>query len=90
MTELTQTELGRLAELLTAAGEPVAGTLRATVLTGGRSNLTYRLDDGVSSWAMRRPPHGGVIESAHDVAREYRVVDALQDTPVPVARTVVM
>lgn len=89
MTELTETELDRLAVLLTGAGESVAGPLTATLLTGGRSNLTYRLDDGVSAWAMRRPPHGGVIESAHDVVREYRVVDALQRTPVPVARTVV-
>lgn len=88
MTELTSTELGRLGDLLARVGEPVAGPLSATLLTGGRSNLTYRLDDGVSSWAMRRPPHGGIIESAHDVVREYRVVEALQGTDVPVARTV--
>lgn len=89
MTDLTPAELERLADLLDGAGEPVAGPLTATPLTGGRSNLTYRLDDGVSAWAMRRPPHGGVIESAHDVVREYRVVHALQGTDVPVARTVV-
>lgn len=89
MTRLTAEELERLAVLLSGAGEPVAGPLTATLLTGGRSNLTYRLDDGASAWAMRRPPHGGIIQSAHDVAREYRVVDALQATPVPVARTVV-
>ncbi|MBJ7357768.1 phosphotransferase family protein [Nocardioides sp.] len=89
MTDLTPAELDRLTRLLTGAGETVVGPLTATLLTGGRSNLTYRLDDGVSAWALRRPPHGGVIESAHDVVREYRVVDALQGTPVPVARTVV-
>ncbi len=90
MTELTPTELDRLVDLLHDAGEPVAGPLAATLLTGGRSNLTYRLDDGgASAWVVRRAPHGGVIESAHDVTREYRVVDALQDTAVPVARTVV-
>lgn len=88
MSELTPTELGRLADLLAGAGEPVAGPLAGTLLTGGRSNLTYRLDDGISSWVMRRAPHGGVIESAHDVAREYRVVEALQASAVPVARTV--
>jgi aminoglycoside phosphotransferase (APT) family kinase protein len=81
--------LARLAELLAGAGEPVAGPLSATLVTGGRSNLTYRVDDGVSSWAVRRPPTGGIVGSAHDVVREYRVVSALGGTPVPVARAVV-
>ena len=89
MAELTAGELDRLAALLARAGEPVAGTLRSSLLTGGRSNLTYRLDDGTSSWAMRRPPAGGVVGSAHDVVREYRVVRALGGTGVPVARAVV-
>ena len=88
MTDLGDDELRRLVDLLTGAGEPVRGPLRATLLTGGRSNLTYRLEDDVAAWALRRPPHGGVIESAHDVGREYRVVDALQGSDVPVARTV--
>lgn len=90
MSELTPTELARLATFLEDAGEVVAGPLTATLLTGGRSNLTYRLTAGDTSWVMRRPPHGGVIESAHDVAREFRVVHGLQSTPVPVARTVAL
>lgn len=89
MTVLTDAELGRLADLLDGAGEPVRRPLTATVLAGGRSNLTYRLDDGASSWAVRRPPHGGVIESAHDVVREFRIVEALQGAGLPVARTIV-
>lgn len=89
MTALTDSELDRLVELLEGAGESVRRPLAATAMTGGRSNLTFRLDDGVSSWVARRPPHAGVIESAHDVAREFRIVDALQGTDVPVARTVV-
>jgi aminoglycoside phosphotransferase (APT) family kinase protein len=88
MAELTVDELARLAGWLSGAGEPVAGPLRATLLTGGRSNLTYRLDDGVASWALRRPPLGGVVGSAHDVVREFRVVAALGDSAVPVARAV--
>ena len=39
---------------------------------------------------LRRPPLHGLTPSAHDMAREYRVVAALQDTPVPVARAVTM
>lgn len=88
MTELSPTELDRLSRFLSDAGETVGSPLCATVLTGGRSNLTYRLDDGRSAWVMRRPPHSGVIESAHDVVREYRVVEALQGSDVPVARAV--
>ncbi len=88
MAELTPGELDGLAALLARAGEPVTGALTASMLTGGRSNLTYRIDDGVSSWALRRPPEGGVVGSAHDVVREYRVVCALGGTGVPVARAV--
>lgn len=90
MSALTAAELAGLARLLTGAGERVVGPLAAAPLTGGRSNLTYRVGDGTSSWALRRPPAGGVIESAHDVAREYRVVAALGPTDVPVARAVAL
>ncbi len=65
-----------------------AGPLRATVVTGGRSNLTYRVTDGRTAWALRRPPLGGLTPSAHDVAREYRVMAALRDSGVAVPPTV--
>lgn len=87
---LSADELARLEHLLVDAGEPVAGPVSATLIAGGRSNLTFRLDDGRSRWALRRPPAGGVIESAHDMAREYRVVAALGRSPVPVARAVAL
>lgn len=46
--------------------------------------------DDASQWVLRRPPTAGLTPSAHDVAREYRVCAALQDSPVPVAPTVVL
>ena len=61
------------------------GPLRAEFISGGRSNLTFRLYDDATSWLVRRPPLHGLTPSAHDMAREYKVVAALQDTPVPVA-----
>ncbi|MFC5993510.1 phosphotransferase family protein [Pseudonocardia hispaniensis] len=67
---------------------PGAGQLRAELLSGGRSNLTYLLTDGRCSWVLRRPPLGGLTPSAHDMGREYRVVAALRDTGVPVAHAV--
>ena len=66
------------------------GPLRGVLMQGGRSNLTYRVTDGVSTWVVRRPPLGGLTPSAHDMGREFRVVRALRDTAVPVARTVAL
>lgn len=68
----------------------VTGPLHADVLAGGRSNLTYSVTDGTSRWVVRRPPLGHVLPTAHDMAREYRVLSALWSTPVPVPRTVLL
>jgi aminoglycoside phosphotransferase (APT) family kinase protein len=87
---LSDAELRRVAGTMRAAGiEPAAG-LEATLLAGGRSNLTCRLDDGVTRWVLRMPPRSGRTPSAHDVAREYRVTKALADTAVPVARPLLL
>lgn len=64
-----------------------SGPLHASVIAGGRSNLTYELSDGTSSWVVRRPPLGHVLATAHDMSREYREVSALRDTEVPVPVT---
>jgi aminoglycoside phosphotransferase (APT) family kinase protein len=60
------------------------GPLSAELIAGGKSNLTYRVTDGRRSVVLRRPPLGHVLATAHDMGREYRVITALQDTPVPV------
>ena len=61
-----------------------AGPLRAELIAGGRSNLTYLVTDESSRWVLRRPPLGALTPSAHDMAREYRVVSALHGhVPVP-------
>lgn len=66
------------------------GELHAQLISGGRSNLTFLVHDDSSRWVLRRPPLHGLTPSAHDMAREYRVVAALADTPVPVARAVTL
>jgi aminoglycoside phosphotransferase (APT) family kinase protein len=54
-------------------------------ISGGRSNLTYTVADGAGTrWALRRPPLGKRLASAHDMAREHRIISALQGTDVPV------
>ena len=68
----------------------VRGPLRAELIEGGRSNLTYVLSDGASRWVLRRPPLGHVLATAHDMAREYRVMTALRPTAVPVPDTLLL
>ncbi len=65
----------------------VAPPLRFEVIPGGRSNLTYTVEDAEGRrFVLRRPPLHSVLESAHDVVREARLMDALagSDVPVPV------
>ncbi|MEU1798077.1 Predicted kinase, aminoglycoside phosphotransferase (APT) family [Streptomyces sp. LaPpAH-199] len=62
----------------------VSGPLEARLIEGGRSNLTYVVGDGTGQWVVRRPPLGHVLATAHDMAREYRVISGLHPTAVPV------
>jgi len=55
---------------------------------GGQSNPTYKLIDATGrAFVLRRKPPGKLVKSAHAVDREYRVITALAETDVPVART---
>lgn len=89
--------LRSVARLLQERGVLSSGqALVARLMSGGRSNLTYRLDagdaDGDGPWVLRRPPLGGVLSTAHDMSREYRVLDALSggDASIPVPRPVLI
>ncbi len=64
----------------------LTGPLRGRVIEGGRSNLTYIVDDGTHRWVVRRPPLGHVLPTAHDMRREHTVISALASTSVPVPR----
>ncbi|MEV0702904.1 phosphotransferase family protein [Saccharopolyspora sp. NPDC050389] len=70
-----------LAENVPGLRTPVTFSL----VSGGRSNLTYQVidADGVVR-ALRRPPTGGVLTTAHDMSREWRFISALHGTDVPV------
>lgn len=59
--------------------------LRYTLIAGGHSNLTFACTDAEGRrYVLRRPPLGHVLESAHDMAREHRVIAALAGSAVPV------
>lgn len=63
----------------------VTAGLTATLLAGGRSNVSYRLEDAAGRrWVLRRPPLGHVLPSAHDMGREYRVLSGLGSVGFPV------
>ncbi len=87
MADLPGLDLQRLGAWLDANCPGLAqGPLSARLLAGGRSNLTYAVSDGAGSWVVRRPPLGHVLATAHDMAREARVLRALAGTTVPVPR----
>ncbi|WP_039829410.1 phosphotransferase family protein [Nocardia testacea] len=81
-------DVAALERFLRKQGVEVRGALRVELISGGRSNLTFTASDDVSRWVVRRPPVAGLTPSAHDMAREFTVTDALQRSAVPVAKTV--
>src|ERR671932_2137457 len=84
-SDLPGLALGAVTAWLSARGL-VDGPLTATLVAGGRSNLTYLLSSDAGRLVLRRPPLGHVLATAHDMAREHRVLSALQGTAVPVPR----
>ena len=55
-------------------------------LTGGQSNPTFLLTSGQQRYVLRKKPPGPLLPSAHAVDREYRVMQALQSSDVPVPK----
>ena len=89
----------RLERITTGAEPGVVGPLLAEVLhdprwlecdvaliSGGKSNLTYRIASDAGEVILRRPPLGHILPTAHDMVREHRVLTALEATAVPVPR----
>jgi aminoglycoside phosphotransferase (APT) family kinase protein len=86
--------------IVAGADPPVVGPLLAgalcdprwigctvALISGGKSNLTYHVRSEAGEVILRRPPLGHILPTAHDMAREYRVLTALGGTAVPVPRT---
>ncbi|OZD01286.1 acyl-CoA dehydrogenase [Rhodococcus sp. 06-235-1A] len=88
MSELPGMNRDALEQFLRGNGIEIDGALTVEMISGGRSNLTYKAYDDSSTWVVRRPPTSGLTPSAHDMAREWAVTEALASTDVPVAPTV--
>ena len=89
MTKATAGDLlpeERLARYLEAHVAGFRGPLTARKFRGGQSNPTYRIDAQSGAYVLRRKPAGVLLPSAHAVDREYRVLEALHGSAVPVAQ----
>ncbi|WP_237716964.1 phosphotransferase family protein [Cupriavidus basilensis] len=64
------------------------GGLSAQVLSGGQSNPTFLLQTASDAFVLRKQPPGTLLPSAHAIDREYRVMQALNGSGVPVPRMV--
>jgi len=63
--------------------------VQVTPMVGGGSCEIFSVDRGPDRWVLRRAPAHASSATAHDVLREFRILDAIKDTPVPIARPVV-
>ena len=66
------------------------GPIEVEQFRGGQSNPTYRVTAANARYVVRRKPPGKLLPSAHAVDREYRVLQALQETDVPTPRVFVL
>lgn len=80
------TTLQALGAWLQARGLANTDAVAATALSGGQSNPTYRLQAGSQRYVLRMKPLGPLLNGAHAIDREYRVMSALWDSAVPVPR----
>ena len=72
--------------LAQATGDARWRSPAATLIAGGKSNLTFEVTSEAGVLILRRPPSGELLPSAHDMGREARIQQALSSTPVPVPR----
>ena len=70
--------------LAAALDDPAWQACTVSLIAGGKSNLTFRVDSPAGSVILRRPPLGHVLPTAHDMVREHTVMSALAGTAVPV------
>jgi len=75
-----------LARYLRTQIDGFTGPLQAQRFPGGQSNPTFLITAGDRRYVLRSKPQGTLLESAHAVDREFRILRALQDTAIPVAR----
>lgn len=86
-TEVRGINRGPVSDWLEANIDGATGPFGFEIITGGHSNITYKVTgaDG-AAYVLRRPPLGAVLASAHDMAREHRIIAGVGQTTLPVPR----
>ena len=74
----------RLSDFLADALPGASGPIGIERIGGGQSNPTCFIDAGEQRMVLRKRPPGEHARGAHDVGREFRIISALDPTPVPV------
>lgn len=86
-TEAVGLDVPAVTDWICGLGVATPGPLTFTRIGHGQSNLTFLVEDERGGrWILRRPPLGQLLASAHDVAREGRILSGLQGTAVPTPR----
>jgi aminoglycoside phosphotransferase (APT) family kinase protein len=78
-------ELGKLAEYLESNVPGFIGPINLDKFAGGQSNPTFKVTAESGVYVLRRQPPGKLLKSAHAVDREFKVLNALEGSQVPVA-----
>ena len=73
----------RLADWLDAQRLEPGAPLAIEELTGGGSNAMFRVTRGASTWVLRRPRRVAIEKADEGMRREFRILRALEGTPVP-------
>lgn len=84
-TDVKNLDTVKLAAYLETWVDGFQGPLTVEKFAGGQSNPTFLLKARSGDYVLRRQPPGVLLKGAHAVDREFRVLDALKDTAVPVA-----
>lgn len=85
-TDQNQLDKDILANYLAQHIDGFDNLLEIEKFSGGQSNPTYKLTTDTTSFVLRAKPAGELLKSAHQVDREYRVMNALKDTDVSVPK----
>ncbi|MBD3584250.1 phosphotransferase family protein [Salinimonas sp. HHU 13199] len=81
---VNQLDIDALNSYLSRSANSIGEVTDYKKFSGGQSNPTFLLTTASGNVVLRRQPPGKLLKSAHAVDREYRVIEALQDTRVPV------
>ena len=81
-------DVEKLSDYLTQQLDEFSGIKKSKKFNTGQSNPTYLLETAEKKYVLRKKPPGELLPSAHAVDREYKIIRALEETKVPVPKTV--